>query len=270
MSQELHRLPVAVVVRVDTLGPLEITCETTLTVSAAKQRAVLAVLLVFAGRVVPLHRIIDELWEQAPPTAVGLVRQYVFHLRQTLTPVRGAGVEIRTCFGGYQLVLPAVAGDRDEFQSLALLAHRQYAEGCPAEARRSADRALALWRGPAFADVPDGRLVAAERERLDEIRLDLEELGAMADLRTGNAAAAVGRLRTLVAEHPLREHLHESLVRALLTAGRRADALVAYRKASATIVHELGLAPGRGLRRLERAIRDDDEAAAYHPVAPAA
>ncbi|MDY7083657.1 MAG: AfsR/SARP family transcriptional regulator [Actinomycetota bacterium] len=252
--------------RVNTLGPLQITGETTLTVNAAKQRAVLAVLLVCAGRVVPVPRIVDELWEQAPPTAVGLVRQYVFHLRRALAPARAGGLEIRTCFGGYQLTLPAEAGDADEFRRLALQAHREFAAGRPADARHTTERALGLWRGPAFADVPAGRLVTAERERLDEIRLGLEELGARSDLLTGDAAAAVGRLKALVAENPLREHLHEALVHALLAAGRRADALAAYRCARSTIARELGLAPGKGLRRLERAIREDEEIA-YDPPA---
>jgi DNA-binding SARP family transcriptional activator len=248
-------------VRVDTLGPLRITGERTLTVTAAKQRAVLALLLVYAGRVVPLHRIVDELWERPPPTAVGLVRQYVFHLRRILAPARAAGVRIHTHAGGYQLDLPAVSGDADEFQRLALLARRQFSGAGPAEARSTVDRALALWRGPAFADVPAGRLIAAERERLEETRLCLQELGALADLHTGDAVAAVGRLKALVAEHPLRENLREALVRALLDAGRRGDALAAYRSARAMLRRDLGLEPGEGLRRLERAIRGDTPAA---------
>ncbi|GAA2868600.1 hypothetical protein GCM10010443_33550 [Actinoplanes cyaneus] len=257
-------------VRVNTLGPLQITAGTTLTVAAGKQRAVLAVLLLYAGRVVPLHRIVDELWEQAPRTAVSLVRQYVFHLRRILEPAKAAGLEIHTLAGGYQLSLPAAAGDADEFHRLVLLGRRQVTEGRPAEARLTADRALALWRGPAFADVPAGRLIAAERERLDEARLGLQELAATADMRSGDVTGAVGRLRALVIEHPLRENLHEALVLALLTAGRRTDAMIAYRRARATLLGELGLEPGAGLRRLERAIRDDDVSRFRLPAQPAA
>ncbi|MGW0537864.1 BTAD domain-containing putative transcriptional regulator [Streptomyces sp. NPDC003032] len=237
------------------LGPLEVADGGGHELRAAKHRSLLAVLLVNGNHVVSLDRLIDELWEKAPPTAANLVRQYISHLRKLLGQCRrGPEVELRTHPAGYRLVIPPRATDVEEFEHLVGRTQEQLRTGQPAQAGETARKALIMWRGPAFADVPCGQQVSAEQARLEELRICAEELRAQADLSAGHFTDAVSELTALTVQYPLRERLYAHLMRALSASGRTAEALAAYRSARRHLTSELGLEPGQELKDLERSL----------------
>jgi DNA-binding SARP family transcriptional activator len=251
------------------LGPMDVVDDGGQPVRAAKHRSLLAVLLVNANRVVPLGALIDELWQEAPPTACNLVRQYVSQLRKLLAGGRDSGVELQTHAAGYALVLPPQATDIQEFEQLVDRARKQLRAEEPLLARKSMDQAMRLWRGGAFADVAGGPRIAAEQARLEELRVTAEELRAEAGIAAGCLAEAVSELTALTVQYPLRERMHGQLMRALSASGRKADALAAYRSARQRLIAEIGLEPGQELRALEQAIIDDDDAPAAAGAVPA-
>ncbi len=244
--------------RILMLGPLGIEGDEVGAVTAAKHRSLLAVLLISANRVVSVSRLIHELWERPPSSAENLVRQYVSHLRKLLAAARPAGVEVRTHAAGYVLTVPKGATDVEDFERLVQLGRRHLGEGQPVQARTAFAQALDLWRGEAFADVLSGPSVAAERARLEELRVDAQELGAAASIDAGQLTEAISQLRVLTIHYPLREGPHASLMRTLSAVGRKAEALAAYRAARETLVAELGLEPSRELCGLARAILADE------------
>ena len=242
------------------LGPLCVCCCDTENdremkiVGAPKQRALLAVLLIDLNRVVSVDRLIAELWEEPPATALNVVRQYVSRLRKLLAPGRADGVELRTYSSGYALAGPHGISDAAQFEQLVQTARAQLREGHAGEARQSVDRALGLWRGDAFSDVPSVPCVAAERARLTELHTSAEELTAEAKLRSGDVAEAVSELTALTIRNPLRERTHATLMRALSADGRKADALRVYSMARETLQSELGVEPCSELRRVQHDI----------------
>jgi predicted ATPase/DNA-binding SARP family transcriptional activator len=233
------------------LGPLEVFDEQRpIAVAAAKQRALLAVLLLHANEVVSRERLIDELWGERPPaTAAKVVQAYVSQLRRRL------GREtIATRGPGYQLQVDENAVDATRFRRLVAEARRLATGGDYEPAARAYGAALALWRGPPLADVAVESFARNEIKRLEE-----ERLAALADridcqLALGHHEQLVPELETLVGQHPLRERLHAQLMLALYRAGRQADALAAYQETRRTLVDELGLEPSTDLRQLEKAI----------------
>jgi predicted ATPase/DNA-binding SARP family transcriptional activator len=216
-----------------------------------RQRAVLAVLALDAGRVVPAGRLVDEIWLGRPPLgAAKTLRSYVSRLRSALAPE----VPVVARGGGY--ALGAGPGQLDVRRFEQLLAEGQTALG-GGEAVAAGNRfreALALWRGPALADVLDVEPLAREGARLDGLRLIVVEGRLEADLASGLHAEVAGELEGLVGEHPLRERLWRLLMLALYRSGRQADALAAYQRARAVLAGELGLEPGQELQELERAV----------------
>jgi len=120
--------------------------------------------------------------------------------------------------------------------------------------------ALALWYGDALADLTDEPFAAAEIRRLEELRVRAAECAIDADLEAGRHAEVVGELETLVAAHPLREHVHAQRMLALYRAGRQSEALAAYQEARTALVEQIGVEPGAELQRLHDAIlRQDPE-----------
>jgi predicted ATPase/DNA-binding SARP family transcriptional activator len=234
------------------LGPVQAVRDgRELELGGPKPRALLALLLVAPGRVIPAERLAEELWGGRPPAgAAGTLRSYVSRLRTVLGPeavllARG---------GGYALAAEPGQLDAARFERLAQ-AGRQALEGGAAAA--AADRfaeALGLWRGRALADVAEVEPLAREDARLEELRLLAAEGRVEADLDLGRAAEVVGELEGLVGEHPVRERLWRLLVLALYRAGRQADALAAYRRARDMLAAELGIEPGEELRALERQV----------------
>jgi DNA-binding SARP family transcriptional activator len=239
------------------LGPLEVRADgTPLALGGAKQRAVLAVLLLDAGQVVSRDRLIDALWGQAPPpTARHTLEAYVSRLRKLLGDGR-----LLTRTPGYVLRVEPGAVDLDRFEQLltagrGALHERRF--GAAAETLREADE---LWRGPPLADLALEPFAQAPVQGLVELRLAAIEDRIDAELALGRHGALASELRELVAEHPLRERLRAQLMLALYRAGRQADALEAFRSGRMVLVEELGLEPGPALRALEQAILIHDPA----------
>jgi YVTN family beta-propeller protein len=238
------------------LGPLEVRDNgRVLELGGAKQRAVLALLLLHANEVVALDRLIDGIWGERPPdTAAAAVHGSVSRLRKVLEPNGAPYQVIRTQAPGYVFAAGPEAVDRYRFERLAAEGKTALDDG---DAARSADvlrEALALWRGPALADIAYTIADRTELDRLDEEWLSAVEERIDADLALGRHALLVPELEALVARHPLRERLRGQLMVVLYGAGRQADALETYRDASRLLDEELGIAPGPALRELERRI----------------
>lgn len=236
-------------------------------IRAPQQRTLLAVLLLEAGRPVPVDRVIDEIWGEHPPSAAkGTVQGYVMRLRRLL----GVGeCPLLTRGHGYELVVEDDDLDAALFQRLAESGRRGIADGKLDIAVAQLSEGLSLWRGATLADVPATPAVAAAAQRLDQARITALEMRLEARIALGEHAEVVDELTRLVDEHPLRERLWTQLMLALYRCGRRAEALTAYQRARGTLVEDLGLEPGRPLRDLHAAIlAEDDDLAAPHRVEP--
>ena len=243
------------------LGPLEVAeHECSLSLGGVKQRSLLAILLLHANQLVSADQLIAELWGDAPPaTAAKSVQVYVSRLRKELGPGR-----LATRAPGYLLRVDPSELDLACVERLSAEASRAPPQGSAMRLRE----ALALWRGPALADLAYEPWAQTEIARLEELRLAVLEARIEADLGTGQHANLVGELEALVSEHPLRERLRCQLMLALYRAGRQADALHVYRVACRELSEELGLEPGAELRRLERAILEHDPALELAPAEP--
>lgn len=232
------------------LGPLEVERDgVRLELGPRKQRAVLALLLLEANRVVPTERLIDELWGDSPPeTARSALQVYVAGLRKAL----GAdGTSLRTSAPGYMLEVEPGALDLEVFAALRAEA-RDASE--PARAAEALHEALALWRGTPLAELDGEPSGVALADHLEEQRLAALEERIDTDLALGRHADLVHELDALVAKHPYRERFRAQQMLALYRSGRQADALAAYRVAREAFVEGLGLEPGAELRALERAM----------------
>ena len=236
------------------LGPLVVRCGgVVLPVPRGRQRAVLAVLLLNAGRVVSVGEIAETLWGPAPlPSAPATVRNYVKRLRRVLRDADRARIVTRS--PGYLIRVDPGELDVARFEAL-LEGARNAARGGSWEAAADQVReALALWRGEPLADVESESLALREVPRLAELRLQAAELRLDAELRLGRHGVVIAELERMVAAHPLREHLHALLMLALYHDGRQAEALAAYQHARRVLVDELGAEPGAELRELHRQI----------------
>ena len=247
------------------LGPLEASIGgRPVPLGGRRQQAVLAILLAHANEVVPAERLIDGVWADEPPeSAVNLVQGYVSAMRKAL------GREtIATRGRGYTVVVGAGALDLDAFERGASAAAAQEA-GSPQESARLLGEALALWRGPALADLADLPGVRPLAARLDELRLVALERRAEAELECGREAEVAAELEALIAQHPLRERLRALRMLALYRSGRQADALEEFRSARALLTEELGIEPSAELHALETAILRQESGLA-RPASPAA
>ncbi|MFD6308926.1 BTAD domain-containing putative transcriptional regulator, partial [Streptomyces sp. NPDC060223] len=221
-----------------------------LALKGPRHRAVLARLIVARRRVVPVARLVDDLWEDPPPGAVGAVQTFVGALRRALEPERLPRTPARllvTEGPGYALRVPPDAVDAWRFEAAVADAVKLPAE----DALGRLEVALGWWRGPAYAEFAGEGWARAERARLAELRLQAVEGRAAAQLALGRAGEAVPDLDAHVAEHPWREDAWGLLSLALYRAGRQGDALAVLRRARVALADELGLDPGPGLRRLE-------------------
>jgi DNA-binding SARP family transcriptional activator len=215
-----------------------------------RHRAVLARLVVARRRVVPVTRLVDDLWEDPPPDAVGAVRTFVAALRRALEPDRPPRAPARllvTDGPGYALRAGPDEVDAWRFERAVAAA----AALPPQEAAARLAESLEWWRGPAYADFAGRPWARAERSRLAELRLHAVERRAEARLALGLAAEAVPDLDAHVAEHPWREDAWRLLALALYRAGRQGDALAVLRRARTLLVEQLGVDPGPALRGLE-------------------
>jgi DNA-binding SARP family transcriptional activator len=247
------------------LGPLEVESENgLLTLGGARQRAVLATLLLHVNEVVPRDRLVEAVWGENPPdTAASALQGYVSSLRKTV----GADF-IVTRPPGYALETVPDSVDLHRFESLATAGADALAAGDAPRADELLRQALALWRGEPLSDLDSVEFVQLERLRLEELRLDAQADRIDADLELGRHGELVGELGSLVREHPLRERFRLQLMLALYRSGRQAEALDVYQRGRSLLASELGIEPGEQLKRLERAILRQDEALAPPPRAP--
>lgn len=207
-----------------------------LSLERGRQRALLGYLLLRGNEVVAQDRLVDALWsEAAPATAVTKLHGHVSRLRRVL----GAG-RLQTQAPGY--VLRVESGELDLHRFRELIAQDRHRE------------ALALWRGPALADLAFVDFAQTEIARLEELRLSALEGRFEHDLAAGRHAELAGELAAAIQAHPLRERLAGQLMLALYRSGRQADALAAYHDVRATLVDELGLEPSEELSALQRRI----------------
>ena len=237
-----------------------------------RQRAVLALLLLEANRVVSLDRLAEDVWGGHPPEGwVTTVQIYVSHLRQALEPgrARGAAGEVLvTRNPGYLLRVDGERLDAARFQDGFTAGRAALEAGRYAEAAGTLRQALGLWRSGVLADLADYAFTRPEAARLEELRLAAVEARIDADLALGRHDALTAELEQLVAGHPLREQLHGQLMLALYRGGRQADALAAYRRVRDLLAGELGIDPGEPLRRLHASVLAQDPALDWHGDRP--
>ncbi|GIJ70009.1 BTAD domain-containing putative transcriptional regulator [Virgisporangium ochraceum] len=238
-------------IRVRVLGPLTAEVDGhAVDLGGPRQRAVLALLVTARGDVVPVDRLIEDLWRGEPPRkASASLQAYVSNLRRLLEPHREPRTPASVLVSappGYALKLERV--DAWEFERALTDAVKED------DPRESLAKALRLWRGPAFAEFADEPWAGAEAARLAELRVVARERLVEATIRAGAAAEAVPAAQVLTREHPLREEAWRLLALALYAAGRQADALASLREARRILADELGLDPGAALQDTEAAI----------------
>jgi class 3 adenylate cyclase len=250
------------------LGPLQVRSEgCAVAVGGSRERAVLTRLVLSANQVVPLETLADDLWAGHPPDgAAQALWVYVSRLRKALREHGGEGMLV-TRAPGYALEIDLTALDSTRFEALVAEAR---ARGCgdPAGAAQRYREALALWRGPALADVADLPFARGEAGRLEEARLAALEERIDADLACGRHGELIGELAGLTRSHPLRERFWAQRMTALYRAGRQAEALRAYQDLRRFLGDELGIEPAEDVRRLEAAILRHDPALDWRPATP--
>ncbi|MFI7893698.1 AfsR/SARP family transcriptional regulator [Streptomyces sp. CACIS-1.16CA] len=216
---------------------------TAVTLGGARLRALLTVLALRPGRTVPAAHLVDEVWDGDPPAdAAGALQALVGRLRRALGHSAVESVE-----GGYRLAAPPDAVDLHRFERLAGEGSRALEDGDAAGALAALGEALALWNGPALADLPDRTAIAS---RWEARRLDARRAALGALLALGRPGEALPELAVLCDTHPLDEPLQALRIRALRDAGRPAEALAAYEEVRTLLDDRLGTGPGPALRGL--------------------
>lgn len=239
------------------LGPLEVRGERPVVVTAPRQQIVLAVMLLEANHVLPVNRLVDAVWEESPPsTARGQIHICISALRHALADAGLPGL-IDTRPPGYRLAVEDGRLDLQVFDNLAAEGRAAHATGDLPGAATAFRQAVGLWGGEPLPGLTS-RVVRTAAVKVTERYINLLEECIDVELELGLHQDLTSELTGLVAEYPLRERFWAQLVLALHQAGRRADALAAYRAARQTLAEELGLEPSELLRGLERAILHDD------------
>jgi DNA-binding SARP family transcriptional activator len=231
-------------------------------IAAARQRDVLAVLLLYANRVVATERLIEMVWGDDPPaTALNTLHTLVRRLRSRLAGTAAEAQQVlQTQPPGYRLTVAPDRLDLSRFDALRRQGHGALVAGDAARAARLLGEAVALWRGPALADVSAQWLLRVEQPRLQEHYLQAVEERIDAELAQGRHVEVLGELRRLIAEQPLRERPYGQLMTALYRSGRQAEALETYRQLRQTLADELGVEPEPVLRQLHQAVLRGDPA----------
>ncbi|BCP09863.1 hypothetical protein MINTM020_19610 [Mycobacterium paraintracellulare] len=238
-------------VELGVLGPLQVRRGgAAVGIPGAKPRAILTMLGLHDGSVVPADTLVELLWGEDPPrTADKALQTHISALRRTL----GDGF-VLTQGAGWVLADSEV--DASRYKTATRLGRAAAAGGDTSQAVARFDEALALWRG--IPELPDGRRGTSEKTRWMEGHAALVEDRADALLATGRAAEVIGDLEAAIADAPLRERRWGQLMLALYRAGRQGEALGAYQRARALLADELGVDPGPELRRLEALIVAQD------------
>ncbi|WP_405429212.1 BTAD domain-containing putative transcriptional regulator [Micromonospora sp. NBC_00617] len=251
------------------LGPLRVGGGES-TVTAGRDRVVLAMLLLRAGRLVPIEELVDAVWEERPPaTARAQLQTCVSRLRRRFTELGLAPETIITDPVGYGVRTAPSDLDAEVFARGVEEARAASAAGRLADAGERYRSALALWRGPALGGVPS-RSVRRRAQALDEQRLTALEECVDVELRLGHAAELIDELAESVDQHPLRERLRGQLMVALSSGGRQADALAVYREGRRSYAEDLGIEPGAELQALHQRVLAGDLALAGREIRPIA
>ncbi|MFD4664458.1 AfsR/SARP family transcriptional regulator [Streptomyces halstedii] len=225
--------------------------------TAPKPRQVISLLMLRHNTVVQASEFIDELWpELPPPSAVTTLQTYIYKFRKLLLK-QGLGNLLQTQPGGYSLTIPSSSLDVSLFERLAEEGQEHFQRGDSAAALACFERALALWRGPALADVETGGRLFSYVTRLEELRFRILELRIESDLENGRHRELISELKALVLTHPLHEHLHGLLMVALHRSGRRHEALEVYQSLRQKMIDELGMEPGKELAGLQHTLLSD-------------
>ena len=251
------------------LGPLEVWLDGSVVgIGGVRQRALLAMLLLNANRVVSRDRLIDELLPNTPADRADQnLRVHISRLRASLS-ANGGGPRLAARAPGYLLTVNPGELDLQVFEELLAQGRRASAERDFELAARLLREAEGLWRGRPLADLEFEPFARIEVERLEELRLETLEERIDAELALGEHAKLCAELESLVAEHSLRERLQSQLMLALYRAGRQSDALAVYRDASELLRDHLGLEPSRALRDIELAILRQDPSLDGMPRTP--
>jgi DNA-binding SARP family transcriptional activator len=251
------------------LGPLWVASGgVEMTPTAPKVRQVLAFLLVRCGKLVQVGELIDELWGEEPPnSAMTTLQTYIYKLRKDVLEHCGSA-ELHTRISGYLLDVPVELGDLRRFESLAQEGRAALDEGDADRASARLSEALALWRGPALADVTAGDILSAHITRLEEERLRVLEQRITADFELGRHQQLVSELKMLVSEQPLNESFYAHLMVALNRSGRRYEALEVYQGLRRMLVDELGMEPSASVQRLHLTLLDSNVATGNSAPAP--
>jgi SARP family transcriptional regulator, regulator of embCAB operon len=237
--------------RLRILGPVEILDEARgrrFVVSGLKRPALLAALVVRAGRTVSMDRLILELWGEDPPVnAANALQAHIKRLRRLIASASGEPDRIVTRSPGYCLTLRPGESDAEEFTE-KLLRAKAIAVTDPETAIPLLREALDLWRGPVFDGCALGDICAAEAVVLEENRLAALEAVYDASLRADRHEEIIGQLEESIAAHPMRERLYGQLMVALYRSGRQSEAIGVYDRARRRLLRELGVEPGPALR----------------------
>lgn len=253
------------------LGPLEVRLGDsgrTLPLGPLQRRRLFLRLLVADGVPVSSERLVHDLWDGSPPpSAMASLYAHISRLRTALAPLTGAG--LLTTTAGYRLVLPDCPTDAEVFEHHLRVARENARDGRPHHAGEHLEAALRSWRGLPLAEAAGYAFAEPEADRLNELRREAMELRVLLLLRTGSARTAVEVADALVRDQPLREPSWAVLLRALQAAGRPVEALRRYAEIRRCFAEELGVEPGRDLRRIHAALLRGEEELSGGPAAPA-
>ncbi|GHH40139.1 AfsR/SARP family transcriptional regulator [Lentzea cavernae] len=227
-------------------------------IRAAKQRALLAALLVDANQVVPIDELMARMWDGQPPGgARNTLQNYVLRLRRTLA---GADGPVTTHAAGYRINVGEGACDLHRFDALTAQARHLAGTGDASRASELLRTATGLWRAQPLLDVPSEKLQRDVVPALAEKRLDAIELRIDLDVELGRHGEVLPELRELTAAHPWRERFWAQRVLALYRAGRQGDALRCFHDVRAVLSEDLGVSPGAELTDLfQRVLAADPE-----------
>lgn len=255
--------------RLSALGPLEaVSSGQVVKLGGPKPKALIAALLLEPGRVVSVDRLVDLIWDDEPPkSAVALIHTYVSTMRRVFTSYGEPSVLV-TRPPGYALQVEPSDIDLEQFTESIRRARLAEKEHDCHGAIEQYERALALWRGPAFGGV-DASFVRVRANALDVDRLSAEEGLARCELEVGRVSSAASRLALVTAAHPYREGALGLLMRAQYLSGRQSDALATYREGRERLISELGVEPGEELRELhEQVLRGTLPVPVEDPLVP--
>ena len=223
------------------------------------QLRLFAFLVLHPNRAVSSDELIDAIWQSERPGADNRLPMAIARLRKVLAPLNADGEQVlRTVAGGYLMTVEPGALDSDVFEAHVRDGQQALVDGEPAGALELLSRGLALWRGPALAEVTFQEFAQGEIRRLEERRWEAREARIEADFELGHHRAVVSELEGWLSEQPDRQQVAAQLMVALCRCGRQRAALDTYQRTRAHLLHELGFEPGAPLRALEARILAQD------------